>query len=215
KPESGDKKPKAKVYGLASRVFIQDAHGDWAAGGKRFAEFYFLNDQKRPAEIALKTTETDTNGKPKKGAEELRSGLFVKRGDNLRMRVVTSEDSRSSEAIILSVYDKEDTSEDEKDKRKNIVVYRLGANSSKCSNIAVRSSGSDFKFCLPKSTAVNRRRFVSGVKELSTQNKDGNNNKKTVNAHWELQGLVQSIPLTITEVLPSGTYPLRFWVLVE
>ncbi|MEM9424438.1 MAG: hypothetical protein AAF975_06600 [Spirochaetota bacterium] len=58
---------------------------------------------------------------------------------------------------------------------------------------------------------------MSGIKELSTQNKDGNNNNnKTVNAHLELQNVRQSIPLMIGEVLTSGSSnALRFWVLVE
>ncbi|MEM9424771.1 MAG: BspA family leucine-rich repeat surface protein, partial [Spirochaetota bacterium] len=71
--------PKAKVYGLASRIFIKDAHGDWAAAGKMQAEYYFLNDQKGPKKIELKTTHNSSTTV---------SGLFMRQGGNLRLRVL-------------------------------------------------------------------------------------------------------------------------------
>ncbi|MEM9423909.1 MAG: hypothetical protein AAF975_03870, partial [Spirochaetota bacterium] len=67
-------------------------HGDWAAGGKRFDEFYFLNDQVALAALTLKTKD---------------AGLFVKEGDDITMSLSTRNTSQHTESPTIGLYGSE------------------------------------------------------------------------------------------------------------
>ncbi|MEM9424795.1 MAG: fibronectin type III domain-containing protein, partial [Spirochaetota bacterium] len=206
KPETGDNKPKAKVYGLASRVFIEDAHGEQRPAGKMFSEFYFLNDQKGPALIDLKSKETNDDGSEKAGTQVV-SGLFVKRGEHVRMRVKTSSETQQILSPDIKVYD----SNGNNDKWQTMFNFnKLKTNE---------------MYGLKKATDENsdgdqgetrRKGYMTEVvqKSKSTYTED-NSNYSSINVHFEMQGMQKSLPMQLTETLSSNSPNVNFWVLVE
>ncbi|MEM9424983.1 MAG: hypothetical protein AAF975_09390 [Spirochaetota bacterium] len=184
---------KAKVYGLASRIFIRDAHGDWAAGGKRFAEFYFLNDQVSPKNIELKTTHN--------GSTTV-SGLFMRQGGNLRLRVVDEQENLDDNPLkIMSapVADGGDW------KTKWMKAFYVDSNAS--GKIKQSDEGD---------TVIGSGKAIPKWKSIASTITDvSRSSNKKMDTLFELQGLQKSIPLMLEISLFSGSKNVRFWVLVE
>ncbi|MEM9424876.1 MAG: InlB B-repeat-containing protein, partial [Spirochaetota bacterium] len=200
---------KAKVYGLASRIFIRDAHGDWAAGGKRFDEFYFLNDQEGPALIDLKSKETDDSGNEKAGTQVV-SGLFVKKGEHVRMRVKTSSETQEVLSPDIKVYDSNGNS----DKWQTMFYFnKINNNNNLYSLTKAQNSDSDDGDAQGE---TRRKGYMTEVvqKSKSTYIND-NSTFKSVNVHFEMQGMQKSLPMQLTETLSSNSPNVNFWVLVE
>ncbi|MEM9424777.1 MAG: InlB B-repeat-containing protein, partial [Spirochaetota bacterium] len=197
---------KAKVYGLASRVFIEDAHGEQRPAGKMLAEFYFLNDQKGPALIDLKSNETDDQGNEKAGTQVI-SSLFVKKDEHVRMRVLTSSQTQNTYSPSITVYDSDEQDASKKWKQ---IFYFDTTDSASLSKATINNAG------------THRAKYISDVvgKSKSTYTEDDESYYSSVNVHFEMRGLVKSMPMQLKEkpsaMLRSGSGDdIQFWVLVE